>query len=158
MNHNMTQRVKDLALSLGADLVGFANIGRFDEAPIKMSPKGIMPSAKTVIVCAVHHPDATIELEGGLRGDSQIFESYRVQYTMNAKLDHISFSMAHFLEENGYNAVPIVSSNIWRYRNYKELDAVFSPDMSHIYASVCAGLCEMGWNGLALSPEYGARN
>ncbi|MBO5220945.1 MAG: hypothetical protein J6C26_01385 [Clostridia bacterium] len=158
MNQKMTQLVKAFAHELGVDLVGFANIERFDEAPIKMSPKGIMPTAKTVIVCAVHHPDATIELEGGLKGDSQIFESYRVQYTMNAKLDHISFRIAHFLEQSGFNAVPIVSSNIWRYRNYKELDAVFSPDMSHIYASVCAGLCEMGWNGLALSPEYGPRN
>ncbi len=158
MDIRMTQRIKALAHELGADLVGFANIGRFDEAPIKMSPRGIMPSAQTVIVCAVHHPDATIELEGGEHGDSQIFESYSVQYTMNTKLDHISFSIAHFLDNNGYEAVPIVSSNIWRYRGYKELDAVFSPDMSHIYASVCAGLCEMGWNGLALSPEYGPRN
>ncbi len=158
MDNRMTQRIKALAHELGADLVGFANIGRFAEAPIKMSPQGIMPTAKTVIVCAIHHPDATIELEGGEHGDSQIFESYSVQYTMNQKLDHISFSIAHYLDNNGYNAVPIVSSNIWRYRNYKELDAVFSPDMSHIYASVCAGLCEMGWNGLALSPEYGPRN
>ena len=158
MNNRMTQKIKTLAHELGADLVGFANIERFDEAPIKMSPKGIMPKAKTVIVCAIHHPDATIELEGGLKGDSQIFESYRVQYTMNAKLDHISFHLAHFLEKSGFNAVPIVSSNIWRYRSYKELDAVFSPDMSHIYASVCAGLCEMGWNGLAISPEFGPRN
>lgn len=158
MDTRMTQRIKTLAHELGADLVGFANIGRFDEAPIKMSPQGIMPSAKTVIVCAIHHPDATIELEGGEHGDSQIFESYSVQYTMNSKLDHISFEIAHFLDNNGYNAVPIVSSNIWRYRNYKELDAVFSPDMSHIYSSVCAGLSEMGWNGLALTPEYGPRN
>ena len=158
MDTRMTQRIKILAHELGADLVGFANIGRFDEAPIKMSPKGIMPTAKTVIVCAIHHPDAAIELEGGEHGDSQIFESYSVQYTMNTKLDHISFTIARFLDNNGYDAVPIVSSNIWRYRGYKELDAVFSPDMSHIYASVCAGLCEMGWNGLALSPEYGPRN
>ena len=154
----MTQRIKELAHELGVDLIGFANICRFDEAPIKMSPKGIMPAAKTVIVCAIHHPDSTIELEGGEHGKSQVFESYTVQYTMNTKLDHISFEIAHFLDNNGYDAVPIVSSNIWRYRNYKELDAVFSPDMSHIYAAVCAGLAEMGWNGLALTPEYGPRN
>ncbi len=158
MDTRMTQRIKKLARDLGADLIGFAPICRFDEAPIKMSPQGIMPSAKTVIVCAIHHPDATMELEGGEHGKSQVFESYAVQYTMNTKLDHISFEIAHYLDNNGYNAVPIVSSNIWRYRSYKELDAVFSPDMSHIYASVCAGLSEMGWNGLALTPEYGPRN
>ena len=110
MDTRMTQRIKAFAHELGADLVGFANIGRFDEAPIKMSPKGIMPAAKTVIVCAVHHPDATIELEGGLHGDSQIFESYRVQYTMNAKLDwdggdndSDTFSFSFYI--TGYNRV-----------------------------------------------------
>jgi epoxyqueuosine reductase QueG len=51
-----------------------------------------------------------------------------------------------------------VSSNIWRYNEYKDLKAVFAPDVSHIYMSVVAGLSEIGFNGLALTPEYGARN
>ncbi|MCK5802394.1 MAG: hypothetical protein KAI66_06155, partial [Lentisphaeria bacterium] len=50
------------------------------------------------------------------------------------------------------------ASNIWRYRPYKDMDAVFAPDMSNIYAGVAAGLSELGWNGLSMSPEYGARN
>lgn len=158
MDKQLTAQIKQLAHSLGADLVGFANIERFEKAPPKMSPQGILPTAKTVIVCAVHHPDATIELEGGEHGDSQKMESYGVQMTMNNKLDHMSFVIAHYLDSKGYASVPIVSSNIWRYRSYKELTAVFSPDISHIYASVAAGLTEMGWNGIALSPEYGTRN
>ena len=158
MDKKLTTLIKQYALELGVDLVGFANIERFAKAPPKMSPQGILPTAKTVIVCALHHPDPVIELEGGEHGQSQIMESYDVQMVMNSKLDHISFSIANFLDEKGFPSVPIVSSNIWRYRNYKELDAVFSPDMSHIYASVCAGLTEMGWSGLAISPEYGPRN
>ena len=54
--------------------------------------------------------------------------------------------------------MPIAASNIWRYKEYKDLSAVFAPDMSHIYAAVAAGLTELGWNGLSISPEYGARN
>ncbi len=158
MDKYLTSQVKDLALSLGVDLIGFANIERFAGAPPKMSPQGILPSAKTVIVCAMHHPDATIELEGGEHGLSHQMESYNVQMVMNNKLDHVSFSIAHFLDGLGYGTIPIVSSNIWRYNTYKELTAVFAPDISHIYASVCAGLTEMGWNGIALSPEYGPRN
>jgi epoxyqueuosine reductase QueG len=158
MDKKLTFKVKELARILGVDLVGFANIERFGNAPVMMSPQGILPTAKTVIVCAVHHPDATIELEGGEKGSSQVFESYGVQYTMNNKLDHISFRIAHYLDAKGYPSVPITASNIWRYRSYKELDAVFAPDMSHIYASVAAGLTVMGWNGIALSPEYGPRN
>lgn len=158
IDKKLTALIKQYAIELGADLIGFANIERFEKAPLKMSPQGILPTAKTVIVCAMHHPDSTIELEGGEYGQSQIMESYGVQIVMNNKLDHMSFRIAHFLDEKGFASVPIVSSNIWRYRSYKELDAVFSPDISHIYASVAAGITAMGWNGLALSPEYGPRN
>ena len=156
MDNKLTLAVKELAYKLGADLVGVANIERFENAPIRMSPQGILPSAKSVIVCAVHHPDAAIELDGEIH--PQVLGPYRIQYIMNDKLDVLSFRIARMLDDLGYATVPIASSNIWRYRGYKDMDAVFAPDMSHIYAAVCAGLGELGWNGLCITPEYGARN
>ena len=156
MDNKLTLAVKELAYSLGADLVGIANIERFENAPIKMSPKGILPNAKSVIVCAVHHPDAAIELDGEVH--PQNLGPYRIQYIMNDKLDVLSFKIGRMLDDLGYDTVPIASSNIWRYRGYKDMDATFAPDMSHIYAGVCAGLGELGWNGLCITPEYGARN
>jgi epoxyqueuosine reductase QueG len=153
---SLTMQLKKKAYELGADLVGFANIERFENAPPMMSPQGILPTARTVMVCAIHHPDATIELDG--EASAHICDSYGVQIAMNDKLDHISFTLACFLEDMGYRSVPIVSSNIWRYKEYKDLKAVFAPDISHIYAAVTAGLTELGWNGLSLSPEYGPRN
>ena len=156
MDNKLTLAVKELAYSLGADLVGIANIERFENAPIKMSPKGILPTAKSVVVCAVHHPDAAIELDGEIH--PQVMGPYRIQYIMNDKLDVLSFKIGRMLDDLGYATVPIASSNIWRYRGYKDMDAVFAPDMSHIYAGVCAGLGELGWNGLCITPEYGARN
>jgi len=156
MDNKLTLAVKELAYKLGADLVGVANIERFENAPIRMSPQGILPSAKSVIVCAVHHPDAAIELDGEIH--PQVLGPYRIQYIMNDKLDVLSFRIARMLDDLGFATVPIASSNIWRYRGYKDMDAVFAPDMSHIYAAVCAGLGELGWNGLCITPEYGARN
>lgn len=156
MDNKLTLAVKNLAYSLGADLVGIASIDRFENAPIRMSPKGILPEAKSVIVCAVHHPDAAIELDGEIH--PQNLGPYRIQYVMNDKLDVLSFKIARLLDDLGYPTVPIASSNIWRYRGYKDMDAVFAPDMSHIYAAVAAGLGELGWNGLCITPEYGARN
>lgn len=156
MENNLTLKVKELAYRLGADLVGVANIERYENAPIKMSPQGILPSAKSVIVCAVHHPDAAIELDGEIH--PQIMGPYRIQYIMNDKLDVLSFKIARMLDDMGYKTVPIASSNIWRYRGYKEMDSTFAPDISHIYSGVCAGLGELGWNGLCITPEYGARN
>lgn len=156
MDNALTLSVKELAYKLGADLVGVANIERFANAPIKMSPQGILPSARSVIVCAIHHPDAAIELDG--EKHPQDMGPYRIQYIMNEKLDVISFKLGRYLSDMGYATVPIACSNIWRYRGYKELDAIFAPDMSHIYAAVCAGLSEVGWNGISMSPEFGARN
>ncbi len=156
METKLTTYVKKYAYQLGADLVGVANIERYENAPIKMSPKGILPTAKSVIVCAIHHPDAAIELDGEIH--SQVMGPYGVQMTMNYKLDLMSFKIGRMLEDMGYKSVPIASSNIWRYRGYKDLDAVFAPDISHIYSAVAAGLGELGWNGICITPEYGPRN
>ena len=153
---SIKESVKSFAYEIGADLVGFGNIGRCKHAPLKMSPQGIMPEARTVIVMAIHHPDACIELGG--EEHPQKIGPYSVQYLMNSRLDEMSYRMATFIEEKGYGVIPIVSSNIWRYNKYKELNAVFAPDVSHIYMAVVAGLADMGYNGLALTPEYGARN
>ena len=66
MNRNLTQKIKKYALDLGADLVGIAPIERFAKAPIMMSPQGLMPTAKNVIVCN-HHPDAAMVGEKNIR-------------------------------------------------------------------------------------------
>ncbi|NLF92948.1 MAG: hypothetical protein GX564_03585 [Oligosphaeraceae bacterium] len=156
MSQLLTALTKQKAFSLGADMVGVANIERWANAPLLMSPPGLMPEGKSVIVCAIHHTDGMIEIGG--EGSPHQQGSYSYQYFMNTQLDVISYNLARFLEDQGYKAIPITASNIWRYREYKGLDSTFAPDMSHIYASVCAGLTEMGYSGIAMSPEYGPRN
>ncbi|NLE54790.1 MAG: epoxyqueuosine reductase, partial [Lentisphaerae bacterium] len=153
---DVKEAIKSYAYGLGADLIGFGDIGRCRHAPPMMSPQGLFPGAKTVIVMGIHHPDACIELGG--EEHPQKIGAYSVQYLMNSRLDELSYRLATRIEELGYGAIPICSSNIWRYNQYKDLKAVFAPDVSHIYMSVVAGLSDMGYNGLALTPEYGARN
>ena len=156
MNRNLTERVKKYALDLGADLVGIAPIERFANAPIMMSPQGLMPTARNVIVCAIHHPDAAMQLGG--EKHPQIIGPYSIQYIMNCKLDYIAIRIAKFIDSLSYDVIPIASSNIWRYRNFMNLNANFAPDMSHIYAATCAGIGQLGWHGLTVSPEYGSWN
>ncbi len=153
---SLKAQIKQYAYELGADLVGIGSIDRCRHAPIMMSPQGILPTAKSIVVMAIHHPDACIELGGETH--PQNIGPYTVQYLMNSRLDEMSYRMGTFIEKLGHGAVPIVSSNIWRYNQYKELKAVFAPDISHIYMAVVAGLADLGYNGLALTPEYGARN
>ncbi|MDD3952313.1 MAG: hypothetical protein PHY82_00185 [Lentisphaeria bacterium] len=156
MSQMLTSLAKQAAFGYGADLVGVGSIGRWAKAPLLMSPLGLMPEGKSVLVCAVHHTDGMIEIGG--EGSPHEQGTYSFQYHMNNLLDVISYRMACFFEDRGYRAIPITASNIWRYREYKGLQSTFAPDMSHIYASVCAGLTEMGYSGLAMSPEYGPRN
>jgi len=153
---SLTTEVRDYAMnSLNADLIGFAPASRYADAPRRMRPQGLMPDARTVVVMAIHHPDAAIEL-GGLQ-HPQIIGPYTIQYDMNSRLDEMSYRMGIFLEQRGWQALPIVSSNIWRYKGYKEMTEQFAPDLSHMHAAVAAGLAEFGYNGLAITPEYGAR-
>jgi epoxyqueuosine reductase QueG len=156
MDSQLTGLIKHHAFTLGADLVGIANIERFANAPLPMSPQGLLPEAVSVIVCALHHPDGCIEIGG--REHPQKMGPYAVQGLMNTHLDHMSYEMSRFVEDQGFLALPIAASNIWRYRNYKDLNAVFAPDMSHIYAAVAAGLTELGYHGISMSPEFGPRN
>ena len=156
MNRNLTAMVKKCAYDFGADLVGVSPISRFKGAPIMMSPQGILPTATNVVVCAIHHLDEAIELGG--EEHPQIIGPYSIQYVMNLKLDYIAFRVARYLDSLGYEAVPIAASNIWRYRPFGDMTATFAPDMSHIYAATCAGLGQLGWHGLTMSPEYGPRN
>jgi len=156
MNRNLTAKVKECAYGFGADLVGIAPISRFKGAPIMMSPQGILPTATNVVVCAIHHLDEAIELGG--EEHPQIIGPYSIQYVMNLKLDYIAFRVARYLDSLGYEAVPIAASNIWRYRPFGGMTATFAPDMSHIYAATCAGIGQLGWHGLTMSPEYGPRN
>ncbi len=153
---SLTNEVKEHALSSGADLVGIAGIDRYENAPVMMRPQGLLPEARSVVVMALHHPDGCIEMGGDPH--PQDIGPYTVQYTMNSMLDELSFRMGRFLEDAGWDALPIVSSNIWRYRGYEGLREHFAPDVSHIHAAVAAGLADFGYSGLAMTPEYGPRN
>ena len=156
MSGTLTEEAKNRARELGADLVGIAPIERFKNAPNRLKPADLLPSAKSVIVAGIHHPDACVELGG--EPSPHDTGPYDVQCTaMNPMLDDLSFLMARFLEEKGYKTLPISASNIWRYKGYKDLKLDFAPDLVHRYAAVAAGLGEIGWSGLFLSPQFGPR-
>lgn len=151
----LTDKVKALAINEGADLVGIAPVERFKNAPLRMSPQGILPTAKSVFVVAIHHPDAIIEL----LAPAHTYNSRCYSFTgwMSEGLDHIAFCLARFFEKEGHTAIPIASTHMWREKPYKDLEVENAPDLSHIHAAVAAGLGEFGWNGLLLTPEYGPR-
>jgi epoxyqueuosine reductase QueG len=150
----MTERIKALVLSGGMDLVGFAPVSRWENAPFMLSPMAIMKGAKSVIVVGIFTTDAWIEM-GGEPTPQHLGAGGWVD--QNSLLDRIAYRQVRALEEAGYNAIGVASSNIWRYRKFEGTPSWFTPDLSHIHAATAAGLSETGWSGISITPEYGPR-
>jgi len=139
----MTVSVKELAHSLGVDLVGVAQAESFMEAPEGHRPEDLLRGARSVIVLAIHLLDASLE--------SAPNREYSVTYRVaNQELDRTAFLVAKFLQDKGYRALQVpasppydVSCNIG--------------DLSHRHAGYLAGLGVFGKNSLLLSTKFGPR-
>ncbi len=153
-NRILTELVRAQALKMGMDLVGFAPVERWEHAPKLLSPPAILPSAKTVVVCGMHITDTWTEMGGEPEPQDRSPGGWMDQ---NGLLDRVAYRLARLLHDNGQNAIAVASSNIWRYRQYEGIPSLFAPDLSHIHAATAAGLAEIGWSGLAITPEFGCR-
>ncbi len=154
MNRILTDRVRAEVLNMGMDLVGFAPVERWKDAPYLLSPQAILPEGKTVIVAGIHITDTWTEMGGTPEPQDRSPGGWMDQ---NGLMDRISFRTVRMLSEAGHQAIAVVASNIWRYRQYEGIPSLFAPDLSHIHAATAAGLAEIGWSGLAITPEFGSR-
>ncbi|MBF0244149.1 MAG: hypothetical protein HQL31_02590 [Planctomycetes bacterium] len=150
----LTNKVRATMIGSGMDLVGFGPVERWEHAPYLLSPQAILPEAKTVVVGALYIGDTWIELGGEPTPQDHGPGGWRDH---NALLDRAAYRLVRKLEEEGHAAIAVASSNIWRYREYEGVPSLFAPDLSHIHAAVAAGLGEIGWSGLAITPEFGSR-
>lgn len=150
----ITEKIKDDVLNKGMDLVGFAPVSRWEDCPYLLSPQAILPGCKTVIVVGIHITDTWTDL-GGEPEPQDLGPGGWID--QNSFLDRTAFRVAKLLEKSGYKAITMASSNIWRYRAFEGIPSLFAPDLSHIHAATAAGLAEIGWSGLAITPEFGPR-
>jgi len=121
---------------LGAEFVGFANIGRWiesDDIPVEFHPHKIWPQAKTVIVLGVPLWLPIIDASPTVLGREQI-------NVTNELLKKAAFRLVAFLNNKGHQAVTISSTTF-----------------SHVWAGYYAGLGTVGWNQTLLTQEYGPR-
>lgn len=153
-NRILTAKVKAEMLGMGLDLVGFAPVSRWEHAPYLLSPAAILPESKTVVVGAIHITDTWTEM-GGEPGPQD--NSPGGWMDQNSLMDRAAYRAVRLINDHGEKAIAVASSNIWRYRQFEGLPSIFAPDLSHIHAAAAAGLAEIGWSGLAITPEFGAR-
>ena len=149
----LTLAVKQLALAEGADLVGIAPVSRYEGAPRMLKPQAHLPEARSVVVMAVHHPDASVEWGG--EPNSNYPGPFQIG--MIPKLDTICLRVARFLEDRGHVTVPLPCTYYWRHREHRDVPYNHAASFSHMNAFVAAGLGEYGWHGMVMSPKYGPR-
>lgn len=164
-----SEDVKKFARQCGADIVGIASMDRFEGAPKQMDPRYIFPDAKAMIVMGFRIPRGCFRgIEEGTYFISYIAVGYAHMnnFIMPTTLRKVTL----FLEDNGYEAVPIpmddalsAVSEVTGEKGKTESIAV-SPDkpapdvfVHFRIAAVAAGLGEIGYSKLLLTPEFGPR-
>ncbi|MDR3354950.1 MAG: hypothetical protein LBO21_07915, partial [Synergistaceae bacterium] len=139
------------ARSLGAALVGFAPVGRWEEyggLGADFHPRSLWPMAKTVIsICT---PSLLPVVE------TKISDLYRAQYDIaNRVLDEMTYLLAMYLNRRGLASIPICRDGYGEQRMLRKNPiAAFS----HVWAAYYAGLGTIGWNHTLITREYGPRH
>lgn len=151
----MTQAIKDLANDLGADIVGIASVDRWRFAPLERSPQGILPESKAAIVCGFHYLDSCVELGGNK--DVRLPGPAVSNHIATEHGNYAAFKLAKYLQNSGWRALMVPATAWWNYRKSTSALRGFAADLTHYYAAVAAGLGEIGWNNICLTPQFGPR-
>lgn len=154
-----SKEIKDFAKKNGADLIGIANIERFDELPLEKNPKSIFPEVKSVVVLGRRITRGTLR---GVEEGTQ-FQNYNIygrDWLSNRFLPMTTYKVAEFLEDNRYEAVPLPNLP----PQIPPMGIPVGPNkpapnvlLNFDDAAVRAGLGEIGYLDVFLSPEFGPR-
>jgi epoxyqueuosine reductase QueG len=158
----LTKEVKTLILDQGGDLVGVGSIDRFDNTPEETNPRHYMPTAQAVISVGIRVADGVCDVWGdytqpGKSVSPYLFYGYGL---INMELGRIVNLVAKRLEAKGHKA--LIFPPTWLISFYRFFERSFTTgdiraDFSHRHAAVAAGLGELGWHSLCMTPEFGTR-
>lgn len=143
----MKEQIRELVLSCGADICGFANIDRFDVAPLGFKPTDILQDCRSIISFALALPRGLAKVNPRL-----IYGYYNNLSCPEA--DKIAFISAKKIEQNfKCIAVPMPCDSPYEYWDADKLEGRGLLSMKHIAA--LAGLGSLGKNTLLMNKQYG---
>lgn len=146
----LKRKIKRKATSLGANLVGFANIERWESQHLNDSaywPQNIWPWSKTVIVLAVQLFPSMMETT-----PSVVYSE--LYNTTNRVLDNMAYGLANYLNKLGFRAHFFPRDC---YGDISVLEKKPEAAFSHVLAGYYAGLGTIGMNHTLLTKDYGPR-
>lgn len=153
------EQLEAFAREAGADVFGVADAERFGELPADKHPAAIFPEARSVIVIGRRITRGTLRgVEEGTNFTN--YRLYGVDWLEDRFLAMTTFRVAEFLEDNGWEAVPLpnlppeVPPMGVSVRNDRPPPNVL---LDFDDAAVRAGVGEIGFCGVLLTPEFGPR-
>ncbi len=151
--------VEDFARLSGADLFAAADIDRFNELPPEKHPRAIFPETKSVVMIGRRIPRGALR---GVEEGTQFggYNNFGLQWLDNRFLPMTTFAVSGFLEDSGWEAVPlqnlpkeIPSMGVSVGEGKPEPNVMLDFDD----AAVRAGMGEIGYCGVLLTPRFGPR-
>ncbi len=163
------QDVKDCAKRFGADLVGIAPMSRFEGAPKQMDARYIFPNAKSLIVLGFRIARGTLRgIEEGTLFNNYSSMGYAAINQIYGPM--VLWNLTRFLEDAGHETIPMLNANggealnpvTGKFRkgwSRPVAEGKPYPDVLVHFriAAYIAGLGEIGWSKLFLTPEFGPR-
>ena len=139
------EEVKELFLSLGAELCGIAPVDRFGTAPEGFHPQDVYPQCRSVISFACRMPAAVLSCP-----TSAVYT--RTRNSAADKMDAIALNACIELEKMGVMAVPIpANESVWDEKTGRNRSIV-----SLKHAAQAAGLGSIGRHSLLITPQLGS--
>jgi epoxyqueuosine reductase len=151
----LTAKVKELALANNLDYVGVAPAERLQSEPEQRRPDDYLPGARTVVSLGIRLSRG-VELAnrlahgGGPRHAIYSYLWYGFGMPSLHYLDRTAFLITRMLEREGHIAVPVMAASPFDIQSNLM-------EFSNQHAAVAAGLGELGWSGLVMTPDVGPR-
>lgn len=153
---SLSKRVKEFARKNGADLIGTASVDLFKKAPEGHKPRDLLADAKSVIILAKRIPVSVVK---------SIPSPYYAAacHSLNEQLRVLAHGITLFLEDLGYEALPIepgisdFARDVEIIREEPTPEIKMLGDFSHRHAAVMAGLGEISAASYVVVSKYGPR-
>lgn len=155
-----SQKVKEMALSLGADLCGIGSMERFEGAPKDHDPRYLFPEAKSVIGLGFRvHRGVLRPMEEGTHWG--MYSSVGYANVNDVHMPVVMRELGSFIEDHGYEAV-IYNNTAIRYNVNQGVPVREGYPKPGVFlhfriAGVICGMGEIGWSNLFLTPKFGPR-